>query len=164
MEAGGNLRTWRKLGNKFAERDQVACISSDNWRGRSRHLVDHDQTNSDARSGPAKHLLQPDIEEQRCFLLSLGEGGGLEAFGHDGDNPRSNGGRPDRASQVALGCIAVLAALLAAGERRVHQHDRWCRTAKQVRDQFPVMRGDRGRREDVAQAVSSCRIDLVEDQ
>src|SRR3546814_13184312 len=44
------------------------------------------------------------------------------------------------------------------------QHDRWCRTAKQVRDQFPVMRGDPGRREDVAQAVSSCRIDLVEDQ
>ena len=33
-----------------------------------------------------------------------------------------------------------------------------------VGDQFPVMRSDGGRREDVAQAVSSCRIDLIEDQ
>ena len=31
-------------------------------------------------------------------------------------------------------------------------------------DQFPVMRGDRGRGEDVGQTVSSCRIDLVEEQ
>ena len=34
----------------------------------------------------------------------------------------------------------------------------------QVGDQFPVMPGDRGRREDVNQTVSSCRIDLVEQQ
>jgi len=34
----------------------------------------------------------------------------------------------------------------------------------QVGDQFPVMRSDRGRREDVGQTISSCRIDLVEEQ
>ncbi|UBS32880.1 hypothetical protein LBX01_15740 [Altererythrobacter sp. N1] len=36
--------------------------------------------------------------------------------------------------------------------------------AKQVGDQFPVMRSDGGRGEDVGQTVSSCRIDLVEKQ
>ncbi len=164
MEAGGCLRAWRKRSDKLVELDQVASISGDNWRGRSRRLVEHDQANGDTRPGPAKHLLQANIEQQRCFVLCLGEGGSIEAFGHDRDNPRPIGSGPDCTAQVALRRLAVLAAFLAAGERRVHQHDRRNRATMQVGDQFPVMRSDRGRREDVGQAVSSCRIDLVEEQ
>jgi hypothetical protein len=65
---------------------------------------------------------------------------------------------------VALRRLTVLSAFLAAGEWRVHQHGRRNSAAKQIGDQFPVVRSDRGRGKDVDQAVSSCRIDLVEDQ
>ncbi len=164
MDVGGGLYAWRKRSDKLVDFDQVASISGDNWRGRSLRLVELDQANGDTRPGAAKHLLQANIEQQRCFALRLGEGGSIEAVGHDRNNPRPIGSGPDCTTKVALRRLAVLAAFLAAGERRVYQHDRRNRATMQVRDQFPVMRSERGRREDVGQAVSSCRIDLVDEQ
>jgi hypothetical protein len=64
MEAGGCLLMRRKLGEKLMERDQITGIASDRWRGSSRHFVEDDYANSDPSTRPAKHLLQPDIEEQ----------------------------------------------------------------------------------------------------
>ena len=91
MDAGGCWQTWRKCGDKRVELDQVAGVSGDRRRGRSRRLVEHNQANSDPRPSPAKHLLQANIEQQRCFVLLLGEGGSVEAFGHDRDYPRPGG-------------------------------------------------------------------------
>ena len=164
MEAGGGLRSWRERSDELVELDQVSSSSGDRGRGRSRRLVDHDQANGNSRARPAKHLLQANIEEQRRFVLCLGESGSIEAIGHDRDNPRPSSSGPDRTAQVTHGSFAVLAAFLAVSERRVHQHGRRERAAKQVGDQFAIMRGDRSRRVDVAQAISSCRIDLVEEQ
>src|SRR3546814_1353144 len=70
----------------------------------------------------------------------------------------------DWSSDVCSSDLTVLASFQAVSERRVHQHGRRNRAAKQVGDQFPVMRSDGGRGEDVGQTVSSCRIDLVEEQ
>ncbi len=96
MDVGGGLYAWRKRSDKLVERDEVGSISGDRRRGRGRRLVEHNQANGDPRPCPAKHLLQPNIEEQRCFVLYLGESGSIEAFGHDGDHPRPICSRSDR--------------------------------------------------------------------
>ncbi len=119
MDVGGGFYAWRKRVEQLVERDEVGSISGDRRRGRSRRLVD---------------LLQPDIEEQRRFVLCLGESGSIESFGHDRDNSRPIGSGPDRTAQVTHGRLTVLAAFLASGERRVHQHDRRNRAANQVGD------------------------------
>ncbi len=124
MDVGGCLRTGRKRSDKLVERDQVSSISSDRGRSRSRRLVEHDQSNGDPRPSPPKHLLQPDVEEQRRFVMCLGESGSSEAIGHDGDYPRAIGNTPDHTAQVTQGGLTILSAFLAAGERRVHQDDR----------------------------------------
>ena len=95
MDVGGCLRTGWKRSDKLVERDQVGSISGDRGRSRSRRLVEHDQSNDDPRPSPPKHLLQPDVEEQRRFVLCFGESGSIEAIGHDRDNPCAICSGPD---------------------------------------------------------------------
>ncbi|HCY02796.1 MAG TPA: hypothetical protein DHU71_08035 [Erythrobacter sp.] len=77
---------------------QLGRIAGDRSAFTRRNLIEHDQANGDTCPCSAKHLLQANIEEQRRFVVCLGESGSIEAVGHDGDDPCTTCGGPDCAA------------------------------------------------------------------